>query len=139
VDELGGLARLGEADRPEAPLDEIREELRALPERAGAELKLLVEKRWIPESHRPCRMRGRVLSDHCRLHAEQGLDELTRIRNRGRRQQELGLGSVDRRCSPQPAQHVGDVRAEDAAVDVRLVNDDVAEVLQHVAPAVVVR
>jgi hypothetical protein len=31
------------------------------------------------------------------------------------------------------------VRAEDAAVDVRLVDDDVAEVREHVSPAVVVR
>jgi hypothetical protein len=30
------------------------------------------------------------------------------------------------------------VRAEDAAVDVRLVDDDVAQVREHVAPAVVV-
>jgi hypothetical protein len=31
------------------------------------------------------------------------------------------------------------VRAEDAAVDVRLVDDDVAQVVQHVRPTVVVR
>ena len=43
------------------------------------------------------------------------------------------------RRAAQPPEHVADVRAEDAAVDVRLVDDDVAEVLEHVAPAVVVR
>ena len=35
-----------------------------------------------------------------------------------------GLGAVDARDPAQAAQHVGDVRAEDAAVGVRLVDDD---------------
>ena len=50
---------------------------------------------------------------------------------------ELRIGAVDPREPAQPPQHVGDVRAEDAAVDVRLVDDDVAEVVQHVGPEVV--
>ena len=49
-----------------------------------------------------------------------------------------GLGAVHARQPAEPAQHVADVRAEDAAVDVRLVDDDVGEVGEHVAPAVVV-
>ena len=65
--------------------------------------------------------------------------ELARVRDRRGREQELRLGVVDPREPPQPAEHVGDVRAEDAAVDVRLVDDDVAEVREHVSPAVVVR
>src|SRR5207253_3110471 len=46
---------------------------------------------------------------------------------------------VDPRQPPQAPQDVGDVRAEDAAVDVRLVDDDEAEVVEEVAPEVVAR
>ena len=65
--------------------------------------------------------------------------ELAGVRDGRRREQELWLGVVDPREPTQPAQHVRDVRAEDAAVHVRLVDDDVAEVREDVAPAVVVR
>ena len=65
--------------------------------------------------------------------------ELAGVRDRGRGEQELRLGAVDPREPPQPAQDVRDVRAEDAAVDVRLVDDDEAEVVEEVAPQVVSR
>ena len=55
-----------------------------------------------------------------------------------RRQQEARLGAVDGGGAAQPAQHVGDVRAEHAAVDVRLVDDDEGEVGEQVAPGGVV-
>ena len=46
-----------------------------------------------------------------------------------------GLGAVDARDPAQAAQHVGDVRAEHAAVGVGLVDDHPAEVGEEVAPA----
>ena len=64
--------------------------------------------------------------------------ELAGVRDRRRREQELRLGVVDPREPPEPPQDVRDVRAEHAPVHVRLVDDDVAEVREHVAPAVVV-
>ena len=79
------------------------------------------------------------VADDRDVHAEQRLRELARVRDRRRREQELRLGAVDAREPAQPAQDVPDVRAEHAAVDVRLVDDDVAEVREHVSPAVVVR
>ena len=45
-----------------------------------------------------------------------------------------GSRAVDRGGPPEPAQHVGDVRAEHAAVDVGLVDDDEREVREQVAP-----
>ena len=51
----------------------------------------------------------------------------------------MWLRSVDACQAPQPAEHVADVRAEHAAVDVRLVDDDVTQVVQHVGPQVVSR
>ena len=52
--------------------------------------------------------------------------------------QELRVGPVHAREAAQAPQHVRDVGAEDATVDVRLVDDDVGEVREHVTPAVVV-
>ena len=58
VDQLDRLAALGEADRPQAARDELGEEPRALPERAGAELERLVEHRRVPEGDRARRPRA---------------------------------------------------------------------------------
>jgi hypothetical protein len=84
-------------------------------------------------------MRRRVLLDHGRFDAQKRLDELARVCNRRGGEQELGFGAIDRCGASQPAENVGHVRAEHSSVDVRLVHDHVAEVLEHVAPAVVVR
>ena len=62
----------------------------------------------------------------------------TRVGDRRAREHEARLGAVGAGEPPQPAQHVGHVRAEHAAVDVRLVDHDPGEVGQHVAPAAVV-
>ncbi len=51
--------------------------------------------------------------------------ELARIRDRRGREQELRVRAVHARQAPQAAQHVGDVRAEHAPINVSLVDDDV--------------
>ena len=79
--------------------------------------------------------RGRPPSPRCRQRAR----ELARIRDRRRREQELWARAVDTREPAQAAEHVPDMRAEDASVDVRFVDHDVSEVVQHVRPAVVMR
>jgi hypothetical protein len=139
VDELGRLPALCEADRAEAATDEAGEQPRRLPERARPQTELGVEERWVPERDRPLGTRRRVVLDDHRLLARQRLRELARVRDRGRREQELRLGAVDPREPPQPAEDVRDVRAEDAAVDVRLVHDHEAEVVEEVAPEVMSR
>ena len=63
---------------------------------------------------------------------------LGRVADGGRGQDELGFGAVDGGHAAQTAQHVGDVAAEDPAVDVGLVDDDVAQVEEQVGPALVV-
>ena len=70
--------------------------------------------------------------------AGEALGQLHRVGDRGAREQEARLGAVGARQAPQPAQHVGHVRAEHAAVDVRLVHDHPGQVGQHVAPLAVV-
>ncbi len=138
VDQLGGAAALREAERAQALRDQIGHQPRRLPERARPEPELLVGQRRVPERHRPFRARRAVVADHGRLRADQPQRELARVRDRRRGQQELRLGAVDPGEPPQPSQDVADVRAEDAAVDVRFVHDHEGEVRQHVAPAVVV-
>ncbi len=139
VDELGRAPRLGEADRAQAARYEIGHQSRGLAESACAQAELLVLERRVPEGDRSLGPRSGVARDHGHVHSEQGLRELVRVRDRGRREQELRLGPVDRGRPAQPAEDVRHVRAEHPAVDVRLVHDHVAEVLEDVPPAVVVR
>ena len=72
------------------------------------------------------------------LQAGQPLRELQRVGDRRAREQEARLGPIGGRDPPQPPQHVAHVRAEHAAVDVRLVDDDDREVGEEVSPRAVV-
>ena len=139
VDQLGRLAALRERQRPQAALDEHRLQTRRLGERRAAQPELRVLQRRIPEHDGALRARRRVVADDRHLFAEQRGRELARVRDRRGGEQELRLGAVDARQPAQAAEDVRDMRAEHAAVDVRFVDDDVAEVREHVAPAVVVR
>ena len=137
--ELRRLAALREADRAQTAGDERRVEARGLAESARPDAELRVDERWVPERDRPLGARRRVLVDDRRLDAEQRVGQLAWVRDRRRREQETRVGAVDARQTAQPAKDVRDVRPEDAAVDMRLVDDDVAQVREDVAPAVVVR
>ena len=139
VDQLGRLAALREADRAQAASDEPGEQPRRLAERARPQPELGVEQRRVPERDRPLGARRRIVLDDGRLLARERARELAGVRDGGRGEQELRLGSVDPREPPQPPQDVRDVRAEDAAVDVRLVDHDESEVVEEVAPEVVPR
>ena len=139
VDQLDRLAALREADRPLARGDEAREQARRVAESARADAELGVDQLGVPERDRPLGRRRGVAVDHARRLAEQRLRELRGVRDRRRREHELRLRPVRAGEPAQAAEHVPHVRAEDAAVDVRLVDDDVAQVREHVAPAVVVR
>ena len=139
VDQLRRLAALGEADRPQAARDELREQSCALAQCARPKLQGLVEHGRVPEGDRPGRARSGVVVDHGRIEAEERTRQLAGVGDRRRGEQELRLRPVDLRCPPEPPQDVSHVRAEDTAVDVRLVDDDVAEVGEDVGPAVVVR
>ena len=119
--------------------DEAREQARRVAESARADAELGVDQLGVPERDRPLGRRRGVAVDHGRRLAEQRFRQLRGVRDRRRREHELRLRPVRAGEPAQAAEHVRDVRAEDAAVDVRLVDDDVAQVREHVAPAVVVR
>ncbi len=113
--------------------------LAASPSARAAQPELGVEQRRVPEDDRPLGARRRVVGDHVTgSMPSRRVRELAGVGDRRRGEQELRLGAVDARHPAQAPQDVGDVRAEDAAVDVRLVDDDVAQVREHVAPALVV-
>ena len=119
--------------------DEAGEEPGRVRERARARAELLVEQLGVPEHDLPVGPRRRVDVDDPDVEPGQARGELAGVRDRRRREDEHGLGAVGEREPAQPAKHVRDVRAEDAAVHVRLVDHDDAQVVERVAPAVVVR
>ena len=127
VDQLGRLAALREAERPQAARDELGHQPRRLAERAAragrAPRRAAAGSRARSSARRAAPRRRRSTVD---VDAEQRARELARVRDRRRGEQELRLGAVDAREPAQAPEHVADVRAEDAAVDVRLVDDDVA-------------
>ena len=139
VDQLDRLAALREADRPQALRDEAGQQARGVAERAGADAELGVDQLRVPERDRPLGRRRGVAVDHRGRLAEQRLRQLRGVRDRRRGEHELRLRAVDARQPAEAPEDVRDVRPEDAAVDVRLVDDDEAEVREHVAPAVVMR
>ena len=95
--------------------------------------------RRVPHRDRLLRARRAVAVDHGDVvEPGQALGELARVGHGRRREQEARLGPVRGRDPPQPPQHVRDVRAEHAAVDVRLVDHDDREVGEHVRPRPVV-
>jgi hypothetical protein len=139
VDQLGGAAALREDKSAQASLHQVGHQLRCLRERARALTELLVDQLGIPERDRPLGLRGAVLSDHGEVEARQVARQLAGVGDRRRGEDELRVGAVDPCKPPQAPEDVAHVRAEDAAIHVRLVDDDIPEVGEHVAPAVVVR
>ena len=138
VDELCRLPALREADRAQAARGQLRQEARRVSERARAQAELGVEERWVPDDDLPLGARRRVAVDHGRALSGELERELAGVRDRRGGEQELRLGVIDSREPAEPPEDVRDVRPEHASVDVRLVDDDVAEVCQDVSPAVVV-
>jgi hypothetical protein len=139
MDQLGGLAALREGERAQPPFDEHGLEARGFGERRAAHGELGIDQRRVPEHDGAFGARRRIVADHGDALAEQRRAELAGVRDGCRCEDELRLGAVDPGEAPQAPQHVRDMRAEDSAVDVRLVDDHVAQVRQYVTPAVVVR
>ncbi len=139
MNQLGRLPALREADRAQAAGDERGHEERGLGQRACPDTELRIEQRRIPEDDIPCGPCRRVRLDDRRRNAGQRESELGRVCDRGRRKEKLRLGAIQAREPTQAPDHVPDVRPEDAAVHVCLVDDDVAQVVEDVGPTVVVR
>ena len=111
----------------------------ASPERGAARALGLVEQRRVPERDAARGARRSVVVDDAHVEPGQRRARLGGVGDRRAREQELRLAAVERADAPQPAQDERDVRAEHAAIGVRLVDHDVRQVRQHVGPAPVVR
>ena len=85
------------------------------------------------------RARGAVLRDDGHVETREGTRQLDRVPDRRRGEQERRRRSVQRTHATQPPQDERHVAAEDTAVDVCLVDDDVREAAKHLGPARVVR
>ena len=138
-DQLDRLARLDEADRPRAALHQVGEQVGRLGERRAPRPEVLVEQRRVPDRGLAHRL-GRAVAVDQRdlLEPGQPLGQLDRVGDRRRGEQDAGLGPVGVGHTAKPAQDVGDVRPEHAAIDVRLVDDHHREVREQVGPRAVV-
>ncbi len=121
-DELARLAALDEADGAQSARGQGGQETGGLAQRRATRPLRLVEQRRVPERHAARRARRAVVLDDAHVETREQLAGLRGIRDRRAREQELRLAAVQRADPPQPAQHERDVRAEDAAVGVRLVD-----------------
>ncbi len=138
-DQLDRLARLHEHDRARAVADQLGQQVGGLGQRGAARRELLIDDRRVPHRHGPLRARRAVALDHGHVRQSgQSLGQLARVGDRRAGEQEARLGPVGGGDPAQPPQHVRDVGAEDAAVDVRLVDHDDGEVGEHVGPGPVV-
>ena len=83
--------------------------------------------------------RRSVAVDQLERRFRQRLGQLLRIGDRCRPTNELRLRTVELADAPQPAQHVGQVAAIDAAIVVQLIDHDVAQVFEALRPFGVMR
>ena len=111
----------------------------ALRARRGTQAQVGVDHRRVPQQHllRPGGRAG--FGDGADRCLDQRLGMRLRVADGGRAQDELRLHAVERADALEPAQHVGDVAAEHAAIGVHLVDDDVAQVLEELRPLGVMR
>jgi hypothetical protein len=137
--ELGGAPGPREPDRFHALLGQAPHEDRRVGQRAPARARLLVDHRRVPEREDLAAGGGGVLDDGVERQADEPLGQLRGVADRRARQHEPRLAAVVRHEAAQPAQHHRDVRAEHAARDVRLVDDDQRKPQEEVGPARVIR
>ena len=139
VHELRGLARGREGDHAGAGEHALGGHVGRLRQRAPAFAARGVDERRVPEDHGAFRARRLVLVDGRERQADELLGEGLRIGDGRGGEDELRSAAVVVAQASQAAHDLGHVRAEHAAVHVRLVEHDVAQVVQVLGPALVVR
>ena len=137
-DLLGEPAPREHDGRHAGPEDRGREPARLL-QVGPADPELGVDDRRIVEDDDLLAGRRAVLDDQAHGRPDEPFRELLGVGDRGRRADELGSRSVVPADPLEPAEHVGEMAAEDTAVRVELVDDDVAQILEEPDPLRVVR
>jgi len=138
VDQLGGLARGSEADQTRAVEDRLGDHVARLGQRAPPRAHVGVHERRVPEDGCALGVRRAVLRDCAERQTDKLLGERLRVGDRRRGEDELRVRAVRVAEAAQAAHDLGDVRAEDAAVHVRLVEHDVPQAVDELGPALVV-
>ena len=105
----------------------------------SADAQLPVDHRRIDEEEHLLAARRAGLLHQLERRLHQRLGQLPRVGDRRRRADERGVGAVVLAHAPETPQHVGEVAAEHAAIGVQLVDHHVAQVLEQLGPARVVR
>ena len=137
--QLDRLARLHEDDRARALRHQVGQQVGRLREHRAARGGLLVDDRRVPHGDRALGLgRAVAVDDRDVVEPGQPLGQLARVGDGGRGEQDPRRRAVGVGHPPQAPQHVGHVRAEHAAVDVRLVDDHHRQVREEVAPRRVV-
>ena len=130
---------LREHDHLQALVQELEGHRPRLRDVRPADAELPVHDRRVHEHEPLLAARRAALLHQLERPLGQALRQLHRVGDRRRRADERRRRPVVLAHAPQPAQHVGQVAAEHAAVRVQLVDDDVAEVLEELGPLRVVR
>ncbi len=83
--------------------------------------------------------RGAVAVQHFDIRTDQPRGEFAGIGDRRGRENELRVPAVKSRDALEPAQHVGQMAAENAAIHVQLIDHDIAQIFEQARPLRVVR
>ena len=137
--ELGRQAALRKDNRLQAALEELAGDAAGLAQIRAPDAELLADDRRVDEEEELLASRRAVLRHQLERLLDQRFSQLARIGNRRRRADERRIRAVVPADPPQPAQHIGQVAAEDTAIRMELVDDDVAKVLEQLRPARMVR
>ena len=103
-------------------------------DRALADPQLPVHHRRVVEHKMALAHGGTVFIDQGHRTADQRLRQFLRIGDGGTAENELRMTAVELAQAHQPAEHIGQVAAEDAAVGVDFVNHDIPQVLKQLDP-----
>jgi hypothetical protein len=136
-DQLGRLARAGEAQGPHPGLHGRGQPGRRLGVGAAAQAGGLVQQRRLPEGEGDRAARRAVLGDRLDRLADQPAGQLGRVAEGGRGEHEGRAGPVAGGQPAQAAQDRGHMGAEHPAQGVGLVHDHVGEPAQERRPALV--
>ena len=138
ADQFDAPAALHEADRPYLEGDEVGQQVGGLGDRRTPCARCLVDQRWVPDHDLPFGGGRPTFGYLAEVLSDQPLGEFDRIGDRRRGEQEAGCRTVCCADPPEPPDHVRDVRAEDAAVGVGLVDHHPVEPFEEVPPRLVV-
>ena len=128
----------GEGDGLDAVFQQHARDLTGFGNHALADAQLAVDHRRVVEHKVPLAHGRAVVVDEGHVPAGEGFRQLLRVGDGGRAEDVLRMAAVELAQPHQPAQHVGQVGAEHAAVGVDFVDDDVFQVFKQLDPLGVV-